>query len=149
MKAISSLHGLRGGGGGRVRVSTGPVTGDDFDAWVGDQPWHRRGRVPFGKQVQDLVGLGVDDHRSVDVLERVQLCDLERTRRWIADEERRETERRRGIDARPGPPDRLLDHGINGRSPPVCVTGRPSPPSRYTHGGFIAPTHRASPLSGA
>lgn len=34
-------------------------------------------------------------------LERVQERDLARTRRWIADEERREAERQRGIQARP------------------------------------------------
>jgi hypothetical protein len=54
-------------------------------------------------------------------LERVQLRDLERTRCWIADEERRETERRRGVAARPAPPDWLLELGLNGHSPPVYV----------------------------
>ncbi|MFJ4774714.1 hypothetical protein ACIP88_37400 [Streptomyces uncialis] len=34
-------------------------------------------------------------------LERVQLGDLERTRRWIADEERREAERSRGVGRDP------------------------------------------------
>ncbi|MFH8858293.1 hypothetical protein [Streptomyces rochei] len=37
-------------------------------------------------------------------LKRVQLRDLERTRRWITDEERREAERRRGIDEKAAPP---------------------------------------------
>ncbi|MFI9339993.1 DUF6233 domain-containing protein [Streptomyces sp. NPDC052773] len=53
-------------------------------------------------------------------LERVQLRDLERTRRWIADEERREAERQRGA-ARPAPPDWLLELGLNKDSPPVQV----------------------------
>ncbi|MFJ7418011.1 DUF6233 domain-containing protein [Streptomyces uncialis] len=53
-------------------------------------------------------------------LERVQLGDLERTRRWIADEERRETERQRGLDARPPVPDWLIEGGI-GVGPPVYV----------------------------
>jgi hypothetical protein len=54
-------------------------------------------------------------------LERVQLRDLERTRRWIADEERREAEHQRGIEARPARPDWLLEPGLNGHSPPVYV----------------------------
>ncbi|WP_308034676.1 DUF6233 domain-containing protein [Streptomyces solaniscabiei] len=51
----------------------------------------------------------------------MQLRDLERTRRWIADEERREAEHQRGIEARPAPPDWLLERGLNGHSPPVYV----------------------------
>jgi hypothetical protein len=54
-------------------------------------------------------------------LERVQLRDLDRTRRWIADEERREAERRRGVEDRPAPPDWLLERGLNGHSPPVYI----------------------------
>ncbi|MFE1056985.1 DUF6233 domain-containing protein [Streptomyces rochei] len=54
-------------------------------------------------------------------LERVQLRDLERTRRWITDEERREAERRRGIEKKPATPDWLLERGLNGHSPPVYV----------------------------
>ncbi|ANJ12136.1 DUF6233 domain-containing protein [Streptomyces parvulus] len=54
-------------------------------------------------------------------LERVQLRDLARTRRWIADEERIAAERQRGIEARPAPPDWLLEQGLNGHSPPVYV----------------------------
>ncbi|GGQ48660.1 DUF6233 domain-containing protein [Streptomyces mutabilis] len=54
-------------------------------------------------------------------LERVQLRDLERTRRWITDEERREAERRRGVEEKPAPPDWLLERGLNGHSPPVYV----------------------------
>ncbi|MGW3118520.1 DUF6233 domain-containing protein [Streptomyces sp. NPDC001107] len=54
-------------------------------------------------------------------LERVQERDLARTRRWIADEERREAERQRGIQARPPAPEWLLDMGLNRQSPPSCV----------------------------
>ncbi|MEU0691572.1 DUF6233 domain-containing protein [Streptomyces uncialis] len=53
-------------------------------------------------------------------LERVQLGDLERTRRWIADEERREAERARGVAARPPTPDWVVEGGI-GAGPPVYV----------------------------
>ncbi|WP_121703447.1 DUF6233 domain-containing protein [Streptomyces sp. E5N298] len=54
-------------------------------------------------------------------LERVQLRDLDRTRRWIAEEERRGTERQRGIAEKPDPPDWLLEQGLNNGSPPVYV----------------------------
>ncbi|MEU9333165.1 DUF6233 domain-containing protein [Streptomyces sp. NPDC048290] len=52
---------------------------------------------------------------------RVQERDLARTRRWIADEERREAEEQRGAAARPEPPDWLLEHGINRAAAPVAV----------------------------
>lgn len=39
--------------------------------------------------------------------------DLARTRRWIADEERRETERRHSIAARPPEPDWLTEQSLN------------------------------------
>ncbi|MET7320618.1 hypothetical protein [Streptomyces sp. NPDC005549] len=51
----------------------------------------------------------------------MQLRHLERTRRWIADEERREAEHRRAIQGRPVPPERLLEQGPNRGSPPVQV----------------------------
>ncbi|MEW2266083.1 DUF6233 domain-containing protein [Streptomyces sp. NPDC047853] len=51
----------------------------------------------------------------------MQLRDLDRTRRWIADEERRQAERRRGIEDRPAPPNWLLERGLNGHSPPVYI----------------------------
>ncbi|GAA5216852.1 DUF6233 domain-containing protein [Streptomyces thinghirensis] len=54
-------------------------------------------------------------------LERVQEQDLARTRRWIAAEEHREAERRRGQTARPPEPDWLLEHGLNRQAPPVYV----------------------------
>ncbi|MFE0107075.1 DUF6233 domain-containing protein [Streptomyces sp. NPDC059009] len=50
-------------------------------------------------------------------LERVQLGDLQRTRRWIADEERRQAERQRGEQVRPPAPDWLIEMSLNGRSP--------------------------------
>jgi hypothetical protein len=56
-------------------------------------------------------------------LERVQLADLERTRRWIAAEEQRETERRRGEQARPPEPDWLIEQGIDGRQPVYVHVG--------------------------
>jgi hypothetical protein len=34
--------------------------------------------------------------------------------RWIAQEERREAERRRGEEMRPAPPEWLLEHGLSG-----------------------------------
>lgn len=54
-------------------------------------------------------------------LERVQIADLERTRRWIAEEERRQAERQRGLEARPPVPDWILEHGLNRDGPPVAV----------------------------
>jgi hypothetical protein len=49
-------------------------------------------------------------------LERVQVRDLERTRKWIADEERREAERQRGLAARQPAPDWLLERGLSRRN---------------------------------
>lgn len=54
-------------------------------------------------------------------LERVQLADLQRTQKWIADEERREAERQHGIDARPPQPDWLLEQSLSRDVPPVYV----------------------------
>lgn len=54
-------------------------------------------------------------------LERVQQADLDRTRRWIADEQRREEERQRGEQARPPAPDWLLEQGLNRDAPAVYV----------------------------
>jgi hypothetical protein len=48
-------------------------------------------------------------------LKRVQEADLERTRRWIAAEERRQGEQRRGEQARPPEPDWLIEQGLDGR----------------------------------
>ncbi|MDT0387848.1 DUF6233 domain-containing protein [Streptomyces dubilierae] len=52
-------------------------------------------------------------------LEQVQERDLARTRRWIADEERRVAERQRGIERRPPAPDWLLELGLNRNAPAV------------------------------
>lgn len=46
---------------------------------------------------------------------------LERVRQQIAEAERREAERRRGIEARPPTPDWLLELGLNRDSPAVYV----------------------------
>ncbi|MER5584137.1 DUF6233 domain-containing protein [Streptomyces asoensis] len=54
-------------------------------------------------------------------LERVQLADLERTRKWIAAEERRDAERQRGEQARPPAPDWLIELGLNREAPPNAV----------------------------
>ncbi|MCX5253665.1 DUF6233 domain-containing protein [Streptomyces canus] len=54
-------------------------------------------------------------------LERVQERDLDRTRQWIADEEKREADRQRGLERRPPAPDWLLEVGLNRDSPPVQV----------------------------
>jgi hypothetical protein len=54
-------------------------------------------------------------------LERVQQADLDRTRRWIADEERRQAEKQRGEEARPPAPDWLLEMGLNRDAPPNMV----------------------------
>ncbi|MEK0101254.1 DUF6233 domain-containing protein [Streptomyces sp. NPDC056121] len=56
-------------------------------------------------------------------LERVQLGDLDRTRKWIAAEERRETERQRGAQAQPPDPDWLIEMGLGGRDPVYVHVG--------------------------
>lgn len=53
-------------------------------------------------------------------LERVQLADLERTRRWILEEERRQQEQQRGLERRPPDPDWLIETGI-GDGPAVYM----------------------------
>lgn len=54
-------------------------------------------------------------------LERVQVADLERTRRWIVEEERRQAEKQRGAAVRPPAPDWLLELGLNREALPVSV----------------------------
>ncbi|MCG0068173.1 DUF6233 domain-containing protein [Streptomyces tricolor] len=56
-------------------------------------------------------------------LERVQERDLERTRRWIAEEERREAEQLQGQQHRPPPPDWLIEHGLNRHNVQQVHTG--------------------------
>ncbi|MER6031139.1 DUF6233 domain-containing protein [Streptomyces sp. NPDC001851] len=43
--------------------------------------------------------------------------------RWIADEERREAERRRGMKMRPAPPDWLIQYGLNRTNVDAVHTG--------------------------
>lgn len=54
-------------------------------------------------------------------LERVQERDLARTRRWIADAERREAERLQGERMLPPTPDWLIELGIGSGRAPVYV----------------------------
>jgi hypothetical protein len=54
-------------------------------------------------------------------LARVQKADLERTERWIREEEQRQAEQRRGLDARPPEPDWLIERGLDGHTPAVYV----------------------------
>lgn len=56
-------------------------------------------------------------------LERYQLQQLEQTRHWIADEERREAERRRGEQQRPPAPDWVVELGISGGAPQAVHVG--------------------------
>lgn len=51
---------------------------------------------------------------ALRVIERMQLGDLARTRRWIAAEERRDAERTRGVQARPPAPEWLIEEGLGG-----------------------------------
>jgi len=46
---------------------------------------------------------------------------LDQVDRWIADEERKAAEKRRGEEARPPQPDWLLELGLNRDAPPVAV----------------------------
>ncbi|MFF9287560.1 DUF6233 domain-containing protein [Streptomyces griseosporeus] len=54
-------------------------------------------------------------------LERVQVADLKRTRRWITEEERRERERQAGLERRPAPPGWLLDYGLSKDAVPLAA----------------------------
>ncbi|WP_053674013.1 DUF6233 domain-containing protein [Streptomyces sp. NRRL B-1140] len=56
-------------------------------------------------------------------LERVQERDLARTRRWIADEERREAERRVGEARRPPAPEWLIERGLDRNNTVAVHTG--------------------------
>ncbi|MER6092529.1 DUF6233 domain-containing protein [Streptomyces bluensis] len=56
--------------------------------------------------------------RVIVVFLRLQLADAERA---LAEAERRETERQRGVDHRPPPPDWVIDHGLNKDALPVAV----------------------------
>ncbi|MDT0608908.1 DUF6233 domain-containing protein [Streptomyces lancefieldiae] len=54
-------------------------------------------------------------------LETWLVLTLDEVRAAIAAAEQREQERQRGIEARPAPPDWLLEQGLNRDSPPVQV----------------------------
>ncbi|WP_338775282.1 DUF6233 domain-containing protein [Streptomyces sp. DG1A-41] len=56
-------------------------------------------------------------------LERVQEGDLARTRKWIADEERREAERRVGEARRPPAPEWLIERGLERNNIVAVHTG--------------------------
>lgn len=56
-------------------------------------------------------------------LETWLVYTLDRVRRQIADAERREQERQRGIEARPPAPDWLLEQGPSGRTPVYVHAG--------------------------
>ena len=56
-------------------------------------------------------------------LERYQLQQLEQTRRWISDEERREAEHRRGEQQRPPTPDWVVELGLSGGAPQAVHVG--------------------------
>ncbi|WP_164540422.1 DUF6233 domain-containing protein [Streptomyces abyssomicinicus] len=68
-------------------------------------------------------------------LERVQERDLERTRRWIAQEERREavTRERPAQGGRPAA-QWLIEHGLSGRSPVYVHVGGCWSGGRRSHG---------------
>ncbi|MFJ2669146.1 DUF6233 domain-containing protein [Streptomyces sp. NPDC087525] len=69
---------------------------------------------------------------ALRVLERVQLRDLARTRRWIAEEEGHVAE----IAARrppPPPPEWVVERGIDGRRSPVAIHAGDCPMAG--HGG--------------
>ncbi|MEU5769732.1 DUF6233 domain-containing protein [Streptomyces asoensis] len=59
--------------------------------------------------------------RHAAFLKRVQEGDLERTRKWIAREEQRKQQQRRGAKARPPQPDWLIERGLARESPPDMV----------------------------
>ncbi|CAL9669679.1 DUF6233 domain-containing protein [Streptomyces sp. enrichment culture] len=65
-------------------------------------------------------------------LERVQERDLSRTRRWIADEERREAERRVGEARRPPAPEFLIERGLDRKNIVALHTGQCWDPGKRT-----------------
>jgi hypothetical protein len=77
------------------------------------------------------------------VIEQQALRQRELIDRWIAQEERREAERRRGEETRPAPPDWLLEHGLNGpqRQPVYVHTG-----TCWNAGGRSRPATREQAL---
>ncbi|MGA5292269.1 DUF6233 domain-containing protein [Streptomyces pseudogriseolus] len=65
-------------------------------------------------------------------LERVPERDLSRTRRWIADEERREAERRVGEARRPPAPAFLIERGLDLKNIVALHTGQCWDPGKRT-----------------
>lgn len=61
------------------------------------------------------------DLSRLRTLETWLALTLERVRKQIADAEQRQREQQRGIEARPAPPDWLLERGLNRDSPPVAI----------------------------
>ncbi|MFC9682698.1 DUF6233 domain-containing protein [Streptomyces sp. NPDC056948] len=74
-------------------------------------------------------------------LERVQERDLDRTRRWIADEERREAERLRGVERRPPAPEWLIERGLDRNNIVAVHTGECWDPGKR-----VKPATRAQAL---
>jgi len=54
---------------------------------------------------------------------RIAVQQVEQIDRWIAAEERRETEQKRGEQARPPAPDWLIEMGLGGRDPVYVHVG--------------------------
>ncbi|GAA1275476.1 DUF6233 domain-containing protein [Streptomyces aureus] len=54
---------------------------------------------------------------------RIAVQQVEQIDRWIAAEERRESERHRGEEARPPAPDWLIEMGLGGRDPVYVHVG--------------------------
>ncbi|GAA3791858.1 hypothetical protein GCM10023083_29230 [Streptomyces phyllanthi] len=67
MEPVGDLEGLGCGGVGRLGVGARAVAADNLDSGMGREPRGEGGGVALGQQVEDLVGLGVDHDRSVDV----------------------------------------------------------------------------------
>ncbi|MFI1166596.1 DUF6233 domain-containing protein [Streptomyces sp. NPDC020801] len=69
----------------------------------------------------------MNEPRPPSKLEKLRIAraflihQLDQVDRWIADEERKRAEQQRGIEARPAPPDWILEHGLNRDAPPVAV----------------------------
>ncbi|WP_217177314.1 DUF6233 domain-containing protein [Streptomyces sp. AC495_CC817] len=61
------------------------------------------------------------DLSRLRILETWLALTLDRVRRQIADEERREAERRRGVQARPPAPAWLIERSLSRGTPPVYV----------------------------
>ncbi|WP_237304866.1 DUF6233 domain-containing protein [Streptomyces qaidamensis] len=74
----------------------------------------------FWGKLGDVTDLPPDLPR-LRTLETWLALTLDEVRRAIVAAERREAERQRGIEARPAPPDWLIELGLNRDAPPVQV----------------------------